>query len=423
MSKPIFYCALFLMLVGGVLAGNGLEHEAAATADDDSELAEAAEPGEAAEAGVTIQSAEAAEPVEPAEPAAEDLRPDDYRNWSILPLPVTGYNPDLGVILGASAILLYGPDIGVPEELVTGAASNTASLIAMYTTSGSFVLGGGVRQYLMQDRWLLDAGVSFRRTPQDYWGIGPAAGAANPESYTADSYSLRLGGGREFVPNLYLGSRLSYRYYALAELETDGELIGQGVGNGSETGQFPSLGLWLRYDSTEGNASPYRGILAVVELDGYAGLWGSSLDYSVLRVDLRQYTRVHREQVLGVQLLYRQGFGDVPFFDLPGLGGDNIFRGYPSRRFRDMTAVSLQGEYRLPLPGRFGLVGFASVGQVGSSPADLRLLAGGTAGLKLAGGAGVRFRVGDARQGLNLRVDAAFSAEGFGPYINAGEAF
>ncbi|MFW6363437.1 MAG: BamA/TamA family outer membrane protein, partial [Spirochaeta sp.] len=355
------------------------------------------------------------------------VEPDDYRNWSVLALPVTGYSPDLGVILGGSAILMYGPDIGVPDEIATGAQANTASLIAMYTTHGSFVLGGGVQQYLADDRWLLNGRIGFSKTPSEYWGTGPGTKPTDNEEYTADSYSIQLGAGWETVTHLYLGLRMTYQYYALSNLEVTGELHDMGLGTGitdpyTTSGHFSTLGTWLRYDSTEGNSSPYRGNKADVELKTCSQAWNCTMDFSLLTINLRQYRRIFRSHVLALQAVYRQGFGSIPFFELPDLGG-STFRGYASGRFRDAAALSLQTEYRIPLPGRFGLVGFVGIGQVGPTPADMFLSAVSAGDIKIAGGAGLRFRVGNIRQGLNIRLDGAVSPEGFKVYINAGEAF
>mgnify|MGYP001586793466 CR=1 FL=1 len=109
--------------------------------------------------------------------------------------------------------------------------------------------------------------------------------------------------------------------------------------------------------------------------------------------------------------------GDVPFFQLPQIGGTSRLRGYPLGKYRDKHLIIAQAEFRFPIVWRFKGVVFGGGGTVFGS-------AGESAKLRPNAGAGLRFEF-DRRQKLHLRVDHGVgSGEGnSGVYITLGEAF
>ena len=56
--------------------------------------------------------------------------------------------------------------------------------------------------------------------------------------------------------------------------------------------------------------------------------------------------------------------GNLPFYTLIKLGGDDSLRGFPLGRFVDKSFVVLNNEIRFPLFWRFGAVIGADIGQV-----------------------------------------------------------
>ena len=92
-------------------------------------------------------------------------------------------------------------------------------------------------------------------------------------------------------------------------------------------------------------------------------------------------------------------------------------RGYYDGRYRDRHLLAFQAEYRLPVWGKFGLVGFAGLGRVAPTLGGLDF-----SGLKYSAGFGLRFKIAP-REGANLRIDWAFGQGTSGVYFTAGEAF
>jgi hypothetical protein len=120
---------------------------------------------------------------------------------------------------------------------------------------------------------------------------------------------------------------------------------------------------------------------------------------------------------VALQALAVASSGQPPFDQYPQLGGESLLRGYFQGRYRDRSLLAFQGEYRLPLFWKFGLAGFAGIGQVAPDFGGF-----GLDRFWVAGGAGLRFLLAK-REGLNIRMDFAFGEGSSGFYLSFGEAF
>ena len=99
------------------------------------------------------------------------------------------------------------------------------------------------------------------------------------------------------------------------------------------------------------------------------------------------------------------------------MGGNQRLRGYYFGRYRDRHFVMSQMEYRAPIWWRFGLVGFAGIGNVGPSVRGF-----GYSPWKHSTGFGLRFLT-NKQEDLNLRIDFAWGRDSFEFYLAFGEAF
>jgi outer membrane protein assembly factor BamA len=99
------------------------------------------------------------------------------------------------------------------------------------------------------------------------------------------------------------------------------------------------------------------------------------------------------------------------------MGGANIMRGYYAGRFRDKNQGVFQAEYRVPVAGRIGVVGFAGIGNVGPAFKDIDFQY-----LKYSYGGGVRIALNKVEK-LNLRLDYGLGEHSKGFYLQLGEAF
>jgi outer membrane protein assembly factor BamA len=112
---------------------------------------------------------------------------------------------------------------------------------------------------------------------------------------------------------------------------------------------------------------------------------------------------VTERSTLAMQLYGQFSNGDVPWYHLAQSGGNSLLRGYYLGRFRDEQMLVTQAELRRHIFRRFGVVLFASAGQVASTAKELFE----TTPL-VAWGGGVRYRL-TRNQRINARLDVGFN--------------
>jgi outer membrane protein assembly factor BamA len=108
--------------------------------------------------------------------------------------------------------------------------------------------------------------------------------------------------------------------------------------------------------------------------------------------------------------------GQIPFYLLPTLGGNDTLRGFRSQRFRGPHRMLMQAEYRWEIWSAFEAALFVDAGKVAIRRADLNFK-----DLERDYGIGFRFNTDN---GVVFRVDAAFgSRDGKHLHIVAGGIF
>ena len=128
-------------------------------------------------------------------------------------------------------------------------------------------------------------------------------------------------------------------------------------------------------------------------LSGYAGLARdlarAPTEYVRYGADLQRYLRLgERPRVLALRLTGEGVAGDldeVPFTDLPRLGGPRLLRGYPRDRFRDRLLGLASAEYMFDLSQTYAGFLFVDAGRVYHSAEELELT-----GLRVGYGGGVQ---------------------------------
>jgi outer membrane protein assembly factor BamA len=150
----------------------------------------------------------------------------------------------------------------------------------------------------------------------------------------------------------------------------------------------------------------------------YPEFLGGRYDFTSIYIDGRKYFNPWFKHVIAIQATTGYTSGDVPFYDLSMLGGEDKMRGYYKGALRDKALIDAQVEYRMPVWGMFGITTWVATGRVAPSYKDMNF-----SGLWLSYGGGVRIRV-DTKNNTNLRFDMGFGPNGVsGFYFNFAEAF
>ncbi len=332
---------------------------------------------------------------------------------TLVPLPVLFYMPETGLGFGGMATYYFRTSGGGVEE-----RPSSLSPILVYTVKKQVIalLQGEI--YLSQERYRLNLEAGYTLFPTKFWGVGNDTPDDEEEDYTPRTISLAVKLQRRVTQGWYLGGTLATGYRELAEV-ADGGLLDSGAVPGAKDGWIVGLGLLLTRDTRDSPVYPRSGSYHQLGGSWFNGMFGSSYDYGSVSLDLRKYITVLGTHVIALRGLGLASVSAPPFDLMPQLGGDALLRGYFGGRFRDRQLLAFQGEYRVPVWWRVGMVAFGGLGQVADSWEGVEL-----SRFHPSAGLGVRFQLSRA-EGLNIRADYGwgFDSGSAGFYLSVGEAF
>ena len=185
---------------------------------------------------------------------------------------------------------------------------------------------------------------------------------------------------------------------------------------GAKGGQQLHLGLTGGYDAREHENNPWYGWMALGGGEISPGCIGSGKTFGNIKLDVRGFISPLFRNVIAARLIYRQAFGEVPFYFLPDYGGPFTGRGFFPQRFRDRVALCGQLEYRFPLYKIMSGTAWLDEGQVQSGIRNFSW------NFHPAFGIGPRFAFGSNENSI-LALDVGFSSEGWLLYFRSGHSF
>ena len=264
-----------------------------------------------------------------------------------------------------------------------------------------------------------------RSFPQeDFFGLGPDSQLSNRSDFALRDTLGRVTGGYQ-RGQFQIGVGLGYldastgagtdaRMPSSTEIFTIDEMPGV-----SDRAGFLVVEPFVEHasmDPTIGDLSGGRYRLSVAE---YRDRTDDQYSFRRWEADLRQYmTFVKDTRTIAIRAWTASTFAEpgneVPFYLQPTLGGGRTLRGYRTFRFRDRTALLLQGEYRWRINQFVQGALFYDTGAVGSALDDLGAFERNYGiGLRAGGRTGSAFRLEMAfggREGnrVLVRFDDAF---------------
>jgi outer membrane protein assembly factor BamA len=253
-----------------------------------------------------------------------------------------------------------------------------------------------------------------------FYGFGSGAAEEDLTILTFETINVPLTFGRGLSPHLVVEAGYTLRWIRYAD-PRDGPFVPEIAALAGMGRTFvPFVSFALKYDTSDSQIHPTRGLRLILQGDAAAKFLGSrEASFNRLTLDLRKYVRVFGEKdVFAVRALAQVVGGEsIPLYDHASLGGGNVMtalRGYPLNRFLDNGKLLVNAEYRFPIFWRIGGNVFADAGTVWPSLGEIDL-----GELAADAGVGLRFYMPD----FVVRVDVAWSGEGMGLYFNFGHVF
>ena len=331
-------------------------------------------------------------------------------NFSFLPFVI--YTPETRFGGGIGGIHTFHFGDHKPQS-----RPNSVSLSAKYTQNRQYAIQLTPRFYLKDQKYYLWSDILYQKSPFKFYGLGNKSPDDMEEDYTPKEIRIWANLRRKVYSVLRFGIQYNFEDTNIVEVE-EGRLLASGDIPGGGGGRSSGVGVILDWDSRDREFSATAGGLYQASAMIYGGSLGSDFDFTRYLLDLRYYLPILPSHTLALNGFFEFSTGEPPFQKLALLGGRFRMRGYYEGRHRDRNMISFQAEYRVvPVWWRFGVVGFAAVGDVSRDVSDFRL-----SEFKFSGGFGFRYQF-NPDEGVNLRADFAFGEGTSGYYLTVLEAF
>ncbi len=322
------------------------------------------------------------------------------------------YSPETSLGLGAAGGFYFPTGDERRVSSVTFAVIYTLRNQVNAYVSPRFYIGSDKRTYL-------NTSVSYRYYPYTYYTPGNSDDGFRL-SYKMNQLRVDFQPQHEFTNNWIAGGRVLFHYTdntvtGAAKHVLDSVKLADGdVGWGKHF--QTAVGILGAYDSRDNRFWTMRGLMAKMTLTQHLAGVGK-YSYGKATFDYRHFFTTWREQVICWQVFAEAAWGDVPFYDRPTLGGEDMLRGINRNVFTGDFLWAAQVEYRIPLFWRIKMSVFCAAGDVYdySSPKYDKI--------KFSYGLGVRVKLNDSK--MHLRFDVAKGNYNRLPecYLTVSEAF
>jgi hypothetical protein len=318
--------------------------------------------------------------------------------FKIIPVPLYSYSTEAGHTFGLAKFNLI--DL---SKLDTISPASRISEVMTFSTEGRINVSIATDLNWHHGKYMVIGYINYKKQPEFMLGIGNDVSIDDVEEVSTTRLKFVNYGLMQVVKNLYIGIGVDLTNYNVSGLE-----------GGTSTG----LGFSAIYDSRDNRYNAYKGAMIAFKTMTFPSWMGNPYLYSSYILDMRKYFNPWLRHVIAIQATTECKTGDVPFYELAMLGGEDKMRGYYKGALRDKVLVDGQLEYRMPVWKMLGVTAFVGTGRVANGYSDLAW-----DGFWLSYGGGIRIRV-DTKHNTNLRLDWGFGPGGInGFYINFAEAF
>lgn len=332
------------------------------------------------------------------------------------PVPLISYSTDAGNVFGLAKFNTFHV-----SKKDTISRPSKISEVATFSTKGRINVSISNDLIFKEDKYMFLSYFNFKKQPEYILGIGNDVSRDDVEQVTTNRIKFATTAMVRVKKYFYAGVGLDIaNYFDIKPQSGDTSFLVTNNITGLKGGTDFGVGLAGALDSRDNRYNASKGSLILTTLVYYPEAIGSAYEFTKFDLDMRKYFKPWKKlrHVIAVQASTTFTDGDVPYYDLAQLGGEDKMRGYYKGAIRDKVLVDGQIEYRMPVWNIFGIVGWVGTGRVGKGYDDLALN-----GFRLSYGGGIRIRV-DSASNVNLRLDMGFGPGGVsGFYINFAEAF
>ena len=335
----------------------------------------------------------------------------EERKLSLDGYPFAYYTPETQLAFGAGGIMIFYT--GKEKELLP----SKVTFSGYYTSNKQYKISLNPALYFNKNKIYFEFPIHFGHYVDKFWGIGNQTIETGNEQYTLDEISISLD---LQVPPLWAAADRSgiifeYNKTEIDDKQTNPFLLQDSV-LGSNGGEIYGFGGDLVWDTRDHIFFPNKGSYQYFKIMLYPRI--DDFVFYTVELDLRHYNAITPDHVIAGNIYFNFARGEIPFYKLPALGGQNRMRGYFEGRYRDLTYGMMQLEYRQYFWWRLGFIVFGGIGDVAEDLLQVKF-----EDLKYSYGLGLRYLF-NKKEKVNLRLDLGFGQDGnSGIYFGIEEAF
>jgi len=364
-------------------------------------------------------------------------------------LPFVGYAPANGFLVGGvvSMSKLLAPP---PTKLSSG------MLNVQLTTKKQLIINVRSKIYTTDNKWFLQGDWRLLFFTQPTYGLGVNNSGGNkylvalnnlPENELPEGEPMKFNYLRIYEDavrkignsKIYAGGGVAFdKHFKIVDERLDTNRTSENfyitnhyaysVTKDFDPVQYYTAGLNLDVlvDERDNIANPYKGYYASITFRLNTKLSRSTQQSTLTYYDVRYYFPLNRKRPRAVLALWSYGTfilsGNVPYLVLPSLGWDTYNRGgrgYIQGRYRGLSMVYIEAEYRFPLSHDGLMGGVVFLNNTFAESTDTKLFANAAP----AAGFGFRLKLDKAAR-VNLTVDVGYGLDhSYGIYFGMQEAF
>jgi hypothetical protein len=332
-------------------------------------------------------------------------------SFVIAPVPISSPALGSGIIPVGAYIFPLNRHDSVSPPSVLGAAG-------LITDNGSraFIVVGQL--FIKHDIYRVSSAFFQGNLNYNLYGIGAASGNSGLKLPLKQEGAVFLGEGlRRLKWKIFAGPRVLAGHSVITRRPGGSEAVPLPPDLGLRT-KLTSLGFAIKRDTRPNRFYATEGTLFEFTSDFFAEALGSRYSFQSYKLTFNKYWSLSQKQVLAYNGFFCATGGQPPFYGNCLYGTSNELRGYEAGRYLDRYMIATQLEYRLMLPKRFGLVGFAGIGGVGHNGDEFLR----SYNFLPAGGGGLRFMLSKDYH-VNLRADLAAGKNEHTFSMGVSEAF
>jgi outer membrane protein assembly factor BamA len=350
------------------------------------------------------------------------------RDLHFLPVPTIFYGPETGLKGGLSLDYFFNTGENRRKDTLNiRTRTSYAFGQLLYSTRKQLTTDAAWNIFTRGETYFTRGRIGFTQFEENFWGVGNESLAEkNYQEVHYNRYYLHGKIARQVRPKVFLGLSVNFSEVYKVSFERPNDVGDTTQLWGKNGNRVSGLGPNLTFDFRNDPNSPTEGWYSEWSVLNYATWLGSRSTYNEFSVDVRKYYVLPHNHFMGIQYITQlavptsddTALGNIPWRELPRLGGANIMRGMFNGRYRDRAMWSAQAEYRIPINKFLVGAAFVAAGGVANS-----IQAFSIDDTHITGGGGLRVLL-NKKKNVYIRFDFAMNSNGTSAfYFKTFDAF